>query len=389
MVTESRHSYLRALFPRALLARVLLATALCAALPGCGTLYVAQAARGQWQVMHERRPIDAVVADPHTPATLRSRLEDVRAARDFAVTELHLPDNRSYRTYAEVKRPYVVWNVVATPEFSVEPRHWCFPVAGCVAYRGYFSEKKARAFAAGLSRKGLDVTVGGVPAYSTLGKFADPVLSTMMSYGDAELVAIIFHELAHQLLYVKDDTEFNEAFATVVEDAGLERWLDSRGQADQMADYRRDDERDRAFIELFSDARSRLRKLYASGLPPMDMRRDKAAIFAQLTADTRELQHKEGADYYGTWLREGLNNAHLASVATYYQCVPGFERLLAGQGGDLQKFYAAARELGNLPKPQRHARLCEPRAVMQSDDLAQRDQDDRVAATHLEYQHTG
>ncbi|HVO46126.1 MAG TPA: aminopeptidase [Steroidobacteraceae bacterium] len=389
MVTESRHSYLRAPFPRALLTRILLATALCAALSGCGTLYVAQAARGQWQVLRERRPIGAVVADPHTPATLRNRLEDVLAARDFAVTELHLPDNRSYRTYAEVKRPYVVWNVVATPEFSVEPRHWCFPVAGCVAYRGYFSEKKARAFAAGLSRKGLDVTVGGVPAYSTLGKFADPVLSTMMTYGDTELVAIIFHELAHQLLYVKDDTEFNEAFATAVEDAGLERWLDSRGQADRMDDYRREDERDRSFIELFSAARTRLRELYASGLAPVDMRRDKAAILAQLTADTRELQRREGVDYYGAWLREGLNNAHLASVATYYQCVPGFERLLAEQGGDLRKFYAAARELGDLPKAQRHARLCESRPARQSDDSAQRDQDDRVAATHFEYQHSG
>jgi len=374
MLTESRKRYLPALC----------SAALCAALPGCGTLYVAQAARGQWQVMHERRPIDAVVADPKTPATLRARLEDVRAARDYAVSALHLPDNRSYRTYAELKRPYVVWNVVATPEFSVEPRHWCFPVAGCVAYRGYFSEKKARAFAAGLARQGLDVTVGGVPAYSTLGKFADPVLSTMMSYGDTELVAIIFHELAHQLLYVKDDTEFNEAFATAVEDAGLERWLQSRGQSDLMDDYRRDSALDRAFIELFAGARARLQKLYASGAAADDMRREKAAIFAQLAADTRELQRKAGADYYRSWLEEGLNNAHLASVATYYQCVPGFERLLAEKGGDLLRFYVEARELANLPKAQRHAQLCTAPSAVGTGDLSQRDQDDRVAATNFE-----
>jgi len=196
--------------------RVLLAAILLVTLPGCGTLYLAQAANGQMHVLKARRPIDKVVADPATAPPLRTRLMDVSAARDFAVTELHLPDNRSYRTYADVKRPFVVWNVVATPEFSVEPKHWCFPIAGCVAYRGYFKEKSARRFAAKLASGGFDVTVGGVPAYSTLGKFADPVLSTMMRYGDSELVAIIFHELAHQLLYVKNDTEFNEAFAAVI-----------------------------------------------------------------------------------------------------------------------------------------------------------------------------
>src|SRR5262249_7250898 len=157
------------------------------------TLYLAQAANGQMHVLQARRPIDKVVADPSTSPELRARLLDVRAARDFAVSELHLPDNRSYRTYADIKRPFVVWNVVAAPELSVEPKHWCFPIAGCVAYRGYFKEKKARAFAADLARRGNDVTVGGVPAYSTLGKFADPILSSMMRYVDTELAGIIFH----------------------------------------------------------------------------------------------------------------------------------------------------------------------------------------------------
>ncbi|MFL6600528.1 MAG: aminopeptidase [Steroidobacteraceae bacterium] len=339
--------------------RVPLAAILLATLPGCGTLYLAQAASGQMHVLNARRPIDKVVADPSTPPPLRSRLMDVRAARDFAVSELHLPDNRSYRTYADVKRPFVVWNVVATPEFSVEPKHWCFPIAGCVAYRGYFKEKSARKFAAGLALRGFDVAVGGVPAYSTLGKFADPVLSSMMRYGDSELAAIIFHELAHQLLYVKNDTEFNEAFATTVEDAGLERWLVSRGHPDLMRTFLEENTQERAFIELFAGTRAQLKQLYASGLPQEDMRQKKAAVFASLTEKVRALQSQQGDHYYDSWLKEGLNNAHLASIATYYQCVPGFERLLAEQGGDLQRFYAAARELAKQPRAVRHAGLCQ------------------------------
>jgi predicted aminopeptidase len=340
--------------------RVLLAAILLATLSGCGTLYLAQAASGQLHVLNARRPIDKVVTDPSTPPPLRTRLMDVRAARDFAVTELHLPDNRSYRTYADIKRPFVVWNIVATPEFSVEPKHWCFPIAGCVAYRGYFKERNARKFAATLASRGFDVTVGGVPAYSTLGKFADPVLSTMMRYGDSELAAIIFHELAHQLLYVKNDTQFNEAFATTVEDAGLQRWLASRGHPDLMRAFLDENSKERAFIELFADNRAQLKQLYASGLAPQEMRQKKAEVLAALTEEVRSLQGQQGDHYYDSWLKEGLNNAHLASVATYYECVPGFERLLAEQGGDLQRFYAAARELSKQPRAIRHDRLCQP-----------------------------
>ncbi|MGH8140729.1 MAG: aminopeptidase [Steroidobacteraceae bacterium] len=353
MLTESIHA------PRAGLLRVLLVGAIFAALPGCATLYLAQAASGQWHVLRSRRPIDSVVIDPRTPEALRARLLEVREAREFAVTELHLPDNRSYRTYADIKRPYVVWNVVAAPEFSVQPKRWCFPIAGCVAYRGYFSEKRARAFAARLSRQGFDVTVGGVPAYSTLGKFADPVLSTMMRYGDNDLAAIIFHELAHQLLYVKNDSEFNEAFATTVEDAGLQRWLTLRGRADLMRHFLEDSANDRAFVELFARARARLARLYSSGIAHGPMRERKVEEFAQLTSEVRALQRQQGGQSYQSWLAEGLNNAHLASIATYYECVPGFEHLLAEENGDLVRFYAAARALGRLPRAARHARLCQ------------------------------
>ena len=343
---------------------------LCLAVSGCGTTYVLQAASGQYQVMRARRPITTVIADPATPAQLRQRLELVRAARDFASGELGLPDNQSYRTYADIGRPYVVWNVVATPEFSVVPRHWCFPVAGCVAYRGYFHEARARRFAEGLKQQGLDVALDGVPAYSTLGRFADPVLSSMMRYGDDELVATIFHELAHQLLYVKDDSAFNEAFATTVEDAGLERWLARQGTPARMLEFRADQVREAAFVKLLVGARGQLATLYASHEPAAQMRSRKRAILGGLGTRIHEFEQREGVTYplYDEWIREGLNNARLASVATYYDCVPGFRKLLAEDGDDLERFYASARELARLPRTERHARLCGPAPVEESED---------------------
>ena len=332
----------------------------CLLLSGCGTLYLTQAARGEWNVLHAREPIDKVLADPHTPPELRARLTQVRAAREFAVTELGLPDNDSYRSYADIGRAYVVWNVVAAPQFSVEPKRWCFPVAGCVDYRGYFHEREARDFALELETQGFDVVVEGVPAYSTLGKFGDPVLSSMLRYSDDELAATIFHELAHQLLYVRDDSEFNEAFATTVEDTGLERWLAHQGQTARMRAFRQDQAHEQAFLELLAHTRAQLVRLYASGVPHAEMRERKAQAFARLAADMRGLARRQGETYplYEEWIAAGLNNAHLAAVATYYNCVPGFARLLERQDNDLKLFYAAARELAKEPRATRHAQLC-------------------------------
>ena len=337
--------------------RLLLLVILSCALSGC---YIMQAAHGQLQVMQARKPIDKVLADPSTPASVRDTLTQVKAAREFASRELKLPDNRSYRTYADLHREFVVWNVVAAPEFSVHPMQWCFPVAGCVAYRGYFKEKRAREFAANLSKRGFDVTLDGVPAYSTLGKFADPVLSSMIRYGPDELAAIIFHELAHQLLYVKNDTQFNEAFATTVENAGLERWLTLNGHADRIKQYKKDSTQERAYVELFAHTRAQLAKLYASGAPPEDMRAQKAQAFDTLANEIRDLEKRQGlkSSGYDQWIKEGLNNARLASEANYFDCMPGFERLLAEQGNDLPRFYAAAKELARLPLQERHAKLC-------------------------------
>src|ERR1039457_4930523 len=198
---------------RVIALRALIASLALALLSACGTLYIAQAAHGEWQVLHDRRPIATVMSDSRTPQALRDRLAAVRDARDFASQQLSLPDNRSYRSYTDLGRTFVVWNVVAVAEFSTEPLRWCFPIAGCVAYRGFFSESHAKAFGARLRKRGFDVVVQGVPAYSTLGRFADPVLNTMLIYGDNALAAIVFHELAHQLIYVEGDSEFNEAFA--------------------------------------------------------------------------------------------------------------------------------------------------------------------------------
>src|ERR1700756_4475803 len=259
--------------------RVLALASACALLAGCGTPYLMQAASGEWHVLHERVPIDTVLADPHTPEAVREHLERVRAARQFPSSELGLPDNDSYRSYADIGRPYVVWNVVAAPEFSIAPKRWCFPVAGWVAYRGYFRERRAREFAAALAVRGFDVAVDGVPAYSTLGRFADPVLSSMLPYGDDELAGTIFHELAHQLLYVRDDSEFNEAFATTVEDEGLERWLKHQGATERLRQLRERQADAAAFAALMVQARARLARLYTSDAPRDEMRMHKAEVF--------------------------------------------------------------------------------------------------------------
>jgi predicted aminopeptidase len=330
-------------------------------LSGCGALYVAQAARGQMQLMRERRPIEVVLQDAATPAALRDRLQQVRSAREFASSELALPNNGSYRSYADIGRRFVVWNVVAAPEFSVEPQRWCFPIVGCVAYRGYFSEKRARAYADTLRRRGFDTMVAGVPAYSTLGRFADPVINTMMSYGELELVGIIFHELAHQLVYVGGDSAFNEAFAVTVERAGLERWLSFSGREADIERWQQRRSRQREYLQAFARRRGQLAALYALPLEAGEMRRRKQQIFSELAADIDAIERRHGVQSgYRSWVEHGMNNANLVAVATYHECAPGFERLLEEQGGDLLRFYAQVRALARLPGAQRRAQLCGP-----------------------------
>lgn len=323
--------------------RAVVVVGLIASLSGC---YYMQAVRGQLEVMNRREPIEELIGASDTPAGLAERLELVRDARQFSIVELKLPDNDSYRSYADLERDYVVWNVVAAPEFSLEPVHWCFPVAGCVNYRGYFSEAAADAKAAKLKAAGNDVAVGGVAAYSTLGKFSDPVLNTMMHWEDVDLVATLFHELAHQKLYVKDDTEFNESFATAVEEFGIERWLTSREIEGELDAYRERRELRQRLMQLIIEAREPLEKIYSSGIDVEDMRSQKQQRFAKLTADLNleiETSGREAPD----WLGEGLNNARLASVSLYQNRLPEFRALLAECDDDIECFYAAATDLAD------------------------------------------
>jgi predicted aminopeptidase len=339
--------------------RIILVIAACLATQACGTMYVAQAAKGQLQLLAARKPIDRVLANPKTTPELRARLESVQAARQFAWRELGLPNNKSYTTYADLGREYVVWTVTATPEFSVEPHEWCFPIVGCVAYRGYFKEASARKFADRWHARGFDTMVGGTPAYSTLGKFNDPILNTMLGYGDDELASILFHELSHQLVYVADDTAFNEAFAVAVEQEGLARWLKAQGRESELARYRKRRERQADSLGVIRRFRAELKSLYASGVAVDVMRSRKASVFAQLVEELKSVDRRYSVK---SGIVEDLagqpNNARLASLATYYDCVPGFEQMIAANGHDLPRFYAAVRELAKLPRAARHARVC-------------------------------
>jgi predicted aminopeptidase len=324
-----------------------------------GGCYLLESAEGQLALMSKRQPIARVIAQPSTPAVLRAQLESVTAIRDFASHELGLPDNGSYRKYADIGRPYVVWNVVAAPEFSVDPKKWCFPIVGCVAYRGYFVESRARRFAAGLHARGFDVVVGGVAAYSTLGHFDDPILSSMVSWNDVELASIIFHELTHQLLYVSNDASFNEALATTVEQEGVRRWLQQQGREKDLSSHLLRQERYLQVIALMSGTRAQLRALYASGLPPPLMRDAKRAVFQELREAYEVLRAQWGGHApFDAWFAQNLNNAHLASVATYFACVPGFERELQAVGGNLPAFYRRVRELAKLGQAQRDLLVC-------------------------------
>jgi predicted aminopeptidase len=324
-----------------------------------GGCYVLQSVQGQLALMSKRVPISSVIAGPATPPALRAQLEAVAAIRDFASRDLKLPDNGSYRSYADLKRRYVVWNVVAAPEFSVDPKEWCYPIIGCVAYRGYFVEARAQRFAGELRGRGLDVTVDGVAAYSTLGHFDDPVLSTMMDWNDVELAGIIFHELTHQLLYVPNDSSFNEALATTVEEEGVRRWLHSQGREEDLAKYLLQREHYLKVVDLMNETRAELRTLYAAGLPPPAMRERKRAAFLAMRSSFAKLKAQWGGHApFESWFAEEPNNAHLASVATYFDCVPGFERELAAVGGDLGAFYVRARALAKLDQAKRDAAVC-------------------------------
>jgi predicted aminopeptidase len=327
-------------------------------LSGCDTLsYYAQAVGGQLQIMHRAQPLADWISDPDTSPALRQRLELAARIREFASRDLALPDNGSYRSYADLGRPYAVWNVFAAPEFSVHPVESCFPIAGCVTYRGFFARDDAERYAAKERAAGLDVFSYGVPAYSTLGWFDDPLLSTFIQYPEAELARLIFHELAHQVVYVKGDTTFNESFAVTVQDEGVRRWLESEDGSKELAAFRAAEARKDEFVALIDDARRRLAHLYAEPLAPAAMRAAKRAEFERLAERYAALKARWGGYSGFDRLMREPNNALLASISAYSQLVPGFRRELAAVHGDLRAFYARVKALAQLPKAERDAAL--------------------------------
>ncbi|HAA41990.1 putative aminopeptidase [Pseudomonas poae] len=326
-------------------------------LSGCSSVsYYSQLAGGQWQLLRAREPVAEVIADPSRPQGLRDHLAQAQKARTFASEHLHLPDNQSYRLYADIGRPYVVWNVFATQEFSLAPQTHCFPIAGCVAYRGYYRQGAARGEAALLRQQGMDVSMGGVEAYSTLGWFNDPIMNSMMNWGDERLATLIFHELAHQRFYVQDDTEFNESFASFVEQEGTRQWRAAQGLAPLGSSTRQ--QRDQ-FTQLILDTRKRLEKLYVQPLSVEAMRQAKAAEFEALRREYRQMRDSQwgGDKRYDAWMNLPMNNARLLPFGLYDRWVPAFAALFRQEGGDWLKFYAAVEKMGELPVGQRKAAL--------------------------------
>ncbi|MEM7207709.1 MAG: aminopeptidase [Pseudomonadota bacterium] len=331
------------------LLRVILLLITGVSVASCASVgYYKQMLDGHLRLLDAREPIDELLTDQSIAPQLRSQLEAVEEIREFAMTELLLPDNGSYRSYADLDRDFVTWNVVATPELSLQPKAWCFWIAGCVNYRGYYKEESAEVFARQLRDRGYDVTVLGASAYSTLGWFDDPVLNTMLGGSSISLARVIFHELAHQKLYVSDSSAFNEAFATFVADTGVEQWLASTNRSDQIVRFRLRNARFLQFLKLLKNTQSRLTQVYTSAASTTVKRAKKIQVFNELNKDYARLRESWGnIPDYDAWFDRDLNNAHLAGISTYYDWVPAFAVMFA-DSGDFPAFYREAERVGSL-----------------------------------------
>ncbi|HEX4263913.1 MAG TPA: aminopeptidase [Verrucomicrobiae bacterium] len=344
-----------------------------AAVSGCQTIgFYAQAAKGQYQIFAHQKHIDKLIADPQTPAALREKLKLIEQLRVFADSQLKLPVDGDYIKYVDVHRPYVVWNVQATPQFSLQPRTWWYPLVGSLEYRGYFSKRDATNYAARIARKGDDVYVDGVEAYSTLGWFKDPVLNTFIDLSEPELAEVIFHELGHRRVFARGDTDFNEAYATTVGQEGARRWLNASGKTNLLEKYAVALHRNDQFVHLIMSTREQLEKVYGDTLdkdgkvkaakipplPPAQLKEQKARVFANLRASYQQLKISWGGyTGYNDWFARELNNAQLNTIANYYDFLPAFKRLLDLNGGDMEKFYKAVERLSKMDKDQRHQTL--------------------------------
>ncbi len=341
-----------------------------AAVSGCQTIgFYSQAIKGQYQIFAHQQVIDKLIADPQTPAKLRTQLELVQQLRAFAKDQLKLPVDGHYRKYSDVHREYVVWNVQAAPEFSLQPRTWWYPLVGSLEYRGYFSEKGARHYAAGIAKKGDDIYVDGVEAYSTLGWFKDPILNTFIGRREPDLAEVIFHELGHQRVFARGDTDFNEAYATTVGQEGARRWLRASGKTNLLEKYEAELRRNDQFVHLIMSTREQLEKVYGDTLDqdgkvkaaatppasPAELKQAKERIFADLRANYQKLKASWGGyPGYDEWFGRELNNAQLNTIANYYDFLPAFERVLAMNGNDMEKFYVEVERLSKMNKDERH-----------------------------------
>ena len=343
----------------------LLGLLFCLGVTGCASVaFVGQAATGQAEVMNKARAIDEVLADPATTPETANKLRLAQRLREFAIRELKLPDNASYTRYADLGRPYALWNIVSTPPLSLKPQESCFPIAGCLSYRDYYSEAEAQQYAESRKALGEDVFLYGVPAYSTLGWFSDPLLNTTLRYDKAVLARLIFHELAHQQLYIKDDSGFNEAFATAVELEGYERWLAQEGDAAAREAYPRAEQRRQAFRRLMEQGRALLEAVYASEQADDAKRAAKVEIQAELALGYQALKAEWGGYLgYDAWFQPHPNNAHMASLATYHEKVPAFRALFRQLGGDFSAFYLAVRQLAEKNRAARDEALAALRSA--------------------------
>ena len=336
--------------------RALFLTLACSCLGGCALPYYWQAVGGQIDLMRRRVPIEAAVEDESLDATTRSRLAAVLELRQFAAVELGLPDNGSYSTFVELGREYVVWNVIAAEAFSVDPVQWCFPVAGCVAYRGYFDRANAADFERKLAAKGYDTWSGGSGAYSTLGYFSDPVVSTMIAGSDVDLARILFHELAHQRLYIKGDSDLSEAFASAVEEYGVQRLLAVRGDRAAAEAYRQRLARSAQFTELIERSRDRLREIYARDLSEQELLELKLMAFDRIKQEYAALRQQWGGrGEFDGWLEGDLNNARIAAISTYRKWLPGLRWRLHRVG--LEAFFEDVEGLSELSADARAGEL--------------------------------
>ncbi len=332
---------------------------LTCALSACETLnYYGQAVKGHLTLLHNSRPIQTYIAAPDTSAALKSQLKKVMAIRQFAEQRLHLPVDNQYSHYVEIDKKHVVWNVFAAPEFSMQPLSWCFPIAGCTTYRGYFNEQQASEYANKLTSKGYDVYVAGISAYSTLGWFRDPVLSTFIHRADLQLATLLFHELAHQLLYVKGDTAFNESFATLVAQEGIKRWLAAQDNSAAYQIFLANQEKEISFVELVGKYRDKLVQLYTVELPDTKKREQKQQLLTELKIEHEQLRQSwDGVSDYQHWFSQDLNNAQLNTVATYFNWVPALQSMLEADNYDLNEFYRSCQELAKATATERKEQL--------------------------------